>query len=328
MMTQTKTTTGTILHLQRLSTEDGPGIRTTVFFKGCPLRCQWCHNPESISPKKQVQWIGNRCIGCDSCIEACDQNALTHTRNGILRDRTLCTVCGKCVEACPSGAMEMLGREVTVDKLAAELLKDRAYYQKSGGGVTLSGGEPTLQPNFCGDLMDALKQEGVHVALDTCGLCTPEIFNSLAEKADLILFDVKLIRGEDHQKWTGVDNKRILQNLESARDLVTQSGGRKQMWIRTPLIPGATVTEENLKAIGFHLRMALGSSVERWELCAFNNLCRDKYTRLDMDWNFSDTGLMTTAALEQARSWATSGGFDPQRTFITGAARAENEFEK
>ena len=172
--------------------------------------------------------------------------------------------------------------------------------------------------------MDALKKEGVHVALDTCGLCTSETFNMLAEKADLILFDLKLIKGEEHQRWTGVDNKRILENLESARDLVSQSGGLRQMWIRTPLIPGATVTEENLKAIGFHLRMALGSIVERWELCAFNNLCRDKYTRLDMNWNFSETELMTAAALEQARTWATGGGFDPQRTFITGAARVEN----
>lgn len=222
--------------------------------------------------------------------------------------------------------MEMLGREVTVAELALELLKDRAYFEKSGGGVTLSGGEPTLQPRFCAELMDALKKKGVHVALDTCGLCTPEIFNLLAAKADLILFDLKLIKGEDHQKWTSVDNKRILENLESARDIVTQSGGCKQMWIRTPLIPGATVTEENLKAISFHLRMVLGSIIERWELCAFNNLCRDKYTRLDMDWNFSETELMTAAALEQARTWATSGGFDPQRTFITGAARVENEF--
>jgi pyruvate formate lyase activating enzyme len=140
-------------------------------------------------------------------------------------------------------------------------MKDRAYFEKSGGGVTLSGGEPTLQPRFCGELMDALKSEGVHVALDTCGFCTPETFISLAEKADLILFDLKLIKGEDHQKWTGVDNKRILENLESARDLVAQSNGSKQMWIRTPLIPGATVTEENLKAIGFHLRMVLGASL-------------------------------------------------------------------
>lgn len=316
--------TGTILNLQRLSTEDGPGIRTTVFFKGCPLHCQWCHNPESISLNKEVQWMGSRCIGCDSCIEACEQSALSHTEQGIIRDRDICTVCGKCVEACPAGAMEMLGKEITVEELVAELLKDRAYYEKSGGGVTLSGGEPTLQPRFCGALMDALKREGIHVALDTCGLCAPETFNMLIEKADLILFDVKLIREDEHMKWTGVENRRILDNLETVRNLVAASDGQKKLWIRTPLIPGATTTEENLKAIGFHLRMALGSSVERWELCAFNNLCRDKYERLDMDWSFSKAELMTAAALEQSRKWAIAGGFDSDRTFITGAARTEN----
>jgi len=133
--------TGTILHLQRLSTEDGPGLRTTVFFKGCPLRCAWCHNPESLLLKPEVQWIGNRCIGCNSCVEACEHNALTRTESGIERDRAVCVVCGKCVDACPSGAMEMLGEEVSVEELVKELIKDRAYFEKSGGGVTLSGGQ-------------------------------------------------------------------------------------------------------------------------------------------------------------------------------------------
>ena len=129
--------TGTILHLQRLSTEDGPGIRTTVFFKGCPLHCQWCHNPESISTRKQVQWLGTRCIGCDSCIEACEEHGLTRSADGIVRDRALCVVCGRCVEACPAGAMELLGRDVTVAELVAELIKDRAYFEKSSADTKL-----------------------------------------------------------------------------------------------------------------------------------------------------------------------------------------------
>lgn len=314
--------TGTILHLQRLSTEDGPGIRTTVFFKGCPLHCQWCHNPESISLRQQVQWIGTRCIGCDSCVEVCEEHGLTHTSEGIVRDRGLCVVCGRCVEACPSGAMELLGREITVKELTSELVKDRAYFEKSGGGVTLSGGEPTLQPAFCGALIDALHQQGISVALDTCGLAAPSVFRSLVEKTNLILFDLKMLDSTEHAHWTGVDNALILDNLNSVREIVAASGGKKRLWIRTPLIPGATTAEDNIRAIGSHLAQTLDGQVERWELCAFNNLCRDKYERLGVPWEFAETPLLSQAELDQMGNWAKTSGFDPARTFVTGAARA------
>jgi len=160
--------TGRILHLQRLSTEDGPGIRTTVFFKGCPLRCAWCHNPESISTQPQMQWIAVRCIGCQTCVRTCPNGCLTLTPDGIVMDRERCDDCGKCVQACPSDARETLGKTVTVDEVLAELLKDRAYYEKSGGGVTLSGGEPSLQPDFAEALLRGLKAQGISTALDTC----------------------------------------------------------------------------------------------------------------------------------------------------------------
>src|SRR5512140_1770864 len=141
-------TTGQILHFQRLSTEDGPGIRTTVFFKGCPLHCAWCHNPESISTRMQTQWFSVRCLKCETCINACPNECLSMTADGLVIDRESCQACGTCTEACPSGALEALGKTIAVEALLAELLKDRTFYESSGGGVTLSGGEPTMQPDF------------------------------------------------------------------------------------------------------------------------------------------------------------------------------------
>jgi pyruvate formate lyase activating enzyme len=164
--------TTTILNVQRLSTEDGPGIRTTVFFKGCSLRCGWCHNPESLLPQVQVHWLENRCIGCRTCLQVCPCGALHENDSGMRIDRDICDGCGLCAEACPANAMEQLGRQVTLEALLAELLKDRAYYQTSSGGVTASGGEPALQPAFTAALFEHLRQEGIHTALDTCGLCS------------------------------------------------------------------------------------------------------------------------------------------------------------
>ncbi len=316
--------TGTILHLQRFSTEDGPGIRTTVFYKGCPLRCAWCHNPESLLLKQQVQWIASRCIGCNSCVEACKEHVLLKTHEGIERDRTRCSACGKCVEACPGGAMEMLGREITVNGLADELMKDRAFFEKSGGGVTLSGGEPSLQPEFTLALMRLLREKGLNVALDTCGLCMPETLEKLINETDLVLFDIKLINKNEHLRWTGVSNERILENLLLVKDCIQASQGKKKLWIRTPLIPDATGHRGNIQGIGEHLTRYLNGTVERWELCAFNNLCRDKYQRLAMQWTFADTPLISSDDLMRIGLWAKDSGFNPGRVFVTGAARLEN----
>ena len=316
------TSEGRVLEIQRLSTEDGPGIRTTVFLKGCPLRCGWCHNPESISFQPQLQWLSVRCIGCENCVKACPDDCLSRTDARIMIDRACCTSCGKCVEACPSGALEMLGTDMKLDKLLAELLKDRVYYEKSGGGVTLSGGEPGFQPEFAEALLRALKEEGISTALDTCGRYSAETLHQLLPHIDLLLFDVKLLDPLVHREHTGVSNEQILENLRRIGDYMN-NGRPLRLWIRTPLIPGATDSDENLTAVGRFLAKTLGEKIERWELCAFNNLCRDKYARFGINWKYASTPLMTSADLSRCEQAAKSAGLPPERVHATGATRAE-----
>ena len=321
--------TGRILHIQRLSTEDGPGIRTTVFFKGCPLHCAWCHNPESLSPNLQTQWFSVRCIGCQTCVKTCPNGCLTMSAAGLVIDRERCEACGKCAEAClsaeacPSGALEALGRSVTVDELLAELCKDRAFYEKSSGGVTLSGGEPTFQPEFAEALLHGLKQQGIATALDTCGLCSQLTLDRLLPYTDLVLFDLKLFEPALHRQFTGVSNEQIMGNLHHIMGRIRSQAHPIQLWIRTPLIPGATDLDENLTAIGRHLAGQLNGTVARWELCAFNNLCRDQYTRLGLEWAYANTPLMTVHERSHCEKVARSSGFHSELILATGTTRAD-----
>jgi pyruvate formate lyase activating enzyme len=312
---------GRILHLQRYSTEDGPGIRTTVFFKGCPLHCSWCHNPESISPIPQIQWLEMHCIACNTCLKSCPKGGLQRGTDGTLHiDRKVCDGCGACVTACPSGALELLGRTIGVEELVAEVIKDRSFYTMSGGGVTASGGEPGLQPEFVGAFLQQVKAVGIATALDTCGLVSRSGLESILPYVDLILYDLKEIDTLRHRVFTGQGNERILETLLSLRD-IQKIAPHLRLWIRTPLIPGATATRENISGIGNFLSKNMNGALERWELCAFNNLCRDKYHRLGLHWEYMEIPLLSSESLDGLLATARSSGVDPNIIYSSGATR-------
>ncbi|MFX1496159.1 MAG: glycyl-radical enzyme activating protein [Promethearchaeota archaeon] len=287
---------GLIFEIQKMSTEDGPGIRTTVFFKQCPLRCIWCHNPESILKIPQLEWIEHKCIGCKTCIETCKQNALTLDQEGMHIDRDKCISCGDCVKECPSTALHMFGEWWNINDLYHEIQKDKVYYQQSKGGITASGGEPTLQSDFLLKFLKKCKENDISTALDTCGFVNRNTLEKLLPFVDLVLLDIKEINSEKHKEFTGVSNKLILENAEWIVDYVKCN--QKKIWIRTPIIPNYTATEENVEGIGNFIVKKLNNIPERWDLLAFNNLCTAKYERLDMNWSLKGTKLMTKAEIE------------------------------
>ncbi len=284
--------TCTLFSVQRFSTEDGPGIRTTLFFKGCPLSCRWCHNPEGIRTAPEVMWQPSICMGCGDCQSACQRRAIQLADGRVVIDRQRCEACGTCVEACPTGALERVGTTYNLDALLVEVLKDRTFYGTSGGGVTLSGGEPLMQHAFAEALARRCRDEGLHVALDTCGFGRTEGLDAVLEHVDLVLFDLKILDNDAHERLTGAPVDGILDNL--AR--VTARG--VPVWVRTPVIPGCTDDEGNLRAIARYLAAHV-PTLERYDLLAFSNLCTSKYEMLGRRFPLTDEPLLTRETMER-----------------------------
>lgn len=262
-----------IFNVQKFSTEDGPGIRTTVFFKGCPMRCPWCHNPESQQAQPEVVWHAGRCLGDRGCLEVCPEGALSEAGNGIVVKRERCTGCARCVAFCPASALEIHGRGIDVRELFERVARDVPFYVNSGGGVTLSGGEPLAQPKAALAFMRLLRDAGIHTALDTCGVASESVLREALELTDLVLFDVKVVDPAKHAAWTGISFERI---ATSAR-LVDESG--VPVWVRTPVIPGYTADEALIRGVARFVKETF-THCERHDLLAFSNLCTAKYQQL------------------------------------------------
>lgn len=291
---------GMITDIQRFSLNDGPGIRTTVFLKGCNLHCAWCHNPETIRKKNELMVYPANCIGCGHCVPVCPSGARSIAAGVLQFDRSRCTACGACAAVCFPGALKMAGRSVSVAEVMGEILQDRAYYADSGGGVTLSGGELFCQAEFADALIDACREEKIPVAVETNLNWQFESARPILEKLDLIMFDVKIFDSVEHKRWTGVENAELLNN---ARRLDTLD---RPLIARTPLIPGATDSAENIRAIAGFLRNF--RNLRCYELLNFNPLGDSKYRALEEKNPFVSARPQKPEALNRLREAAESVG--------------------
>ncbi len=284
---------GIVFDIQRFSVHDGPGIRTVVFLKGCPLRCRWCSNPESQCATSELLYTAARCLRCGQCTARCPESALSLTDSGIMVDRSQCTLCGQCVAGCPGKALRIAGRLATVDEVLAEVERDRVFYRHSGGGMTLSGGEPLSQADFALALLMAARAAGLSTAVETAGQADPCTVRRVLGATDLILYDVKHMDPHKHRLWTGVTNKDILQNAELASQLGVQ------MIVRTPVIPGFNDDPSDIVAIG---RFALGLGLNQMHLLPYHSYGAGKYASLGRAYALGDVAAPSADRMEILRS--------------------------
>jgi glycyl-radical enzyme activating protein len=283
---------GLIFDIQRCSLHDGPGIRTTVFLKGCPLRCLWCHNPESISGKRQIMFDSGKCIGCFACVDACPRGAHRIRDGGHVLDFDLCSCCGNCVGVCPAGAMKIAGDEADSDDILSEVVRDMEFYKQSGGGLTLSGGEPMAQFDFTVDLLSKARERGINTCIETCGYASRDEYEKVVPLVDHFLFDYKETDSGRHRKLTGVSNELILRNL----DFLYLSGC--SIVLRCPLVPGVNDLPEHLAGIAALSQKYPG--LAGVEIMAYHNMGRSKARQIGESERFAG---IENAGEETRRGW-------------------------
>lgn len=296
------TVKGIIFNIQRYSVDDGPGIRSTVFIKGCPLRCLWCSNPESQKPWPEVAHRDSVCNKCGQCIEVCDTKAISVDNKGVHINRKLCTNCGKCVEVCAPGALKVFGNEMPVEEVFQEIRRDIQYYQISGGGVTAGGGEPLYQPDFVAALFKRCQDEGIHTCLDTCGCATTAAVDKVLPYTSLVLFDLKCMDPTTHQKLTGRSNKLINRNLE----LIVARG--TPLIIRVPIIPGFNDSDEEVTAIA--RTVADMNHLNQVNLLPYHKFGTGKYKMLDRRYKLGELAPPTDTKLRRAKEIFESFGIN------------------
>jgi pyruvate formate lyase activating enzyme len=271
--------TGLVARIDRGAVHDGPGLRTVVFLKGCPLRCLWCHSPETQTTRPELLLLRERCLGCGACVAVCPSGAAGLDAEDLCRlDRTRCRGRGACADACPTGARQLSGRACSVDEIMVEVLRDRIFFDQSGGGLTLSGGEPLLQQRFALALLERCRKERVHTAVETCGLVVPRVLLAAAARTDLFLFDLKIIDDRRHRMLTGSSNARVLANLNA---LVT---AHTNVVVRYPLVPGLNDDRAAVEGLG---AFAAGLGIQRIDVLPYHRAGIAKYERLDRSYSLA-----------------------------------------
>jgi pyruvate formate lyase activating enzyme len=289
---------GIVFDIQRFSIHDGPGIRTIVFLKGCPLSCRWCSNPESQSLKPVIMYQKMNCIHCGRCIAACKKGAISINNKGFI-NRDICTACGECVNVCPASALTIKGRKMTVEQVVKELKKDAIYYRKSGGGITLSGGEPLVQSDFSQEIFKACKAQGWHTAIETTGYATPETIEKVFPYIDLALMDIKNINSDIHKEYTGISNEIILENVKQVSKIT-------QMVVRVPVIPNFNSSEQSILETCKFVKTL--NNVDTVHLLPYHTYGENKYDLLGRDYLMKESKSVNSDEIESLKKIVESQG--------------------